>query len=378
MQNQLAKIKIGILGGGQLARMLALKCHDMGIRPFVLSARPQDPAGQVTPYFVQGKLNSLKDLKKILSRVDLAIFENEFLDSRLLHTASISANTPIHPKPKVMNLLQDRLHQKKLLRKHKIPTARFIDLSDRDGGVSALEGLFPEGAVLKKRHQGYDGYGIFMLHPHSKTHTEDARRFAKQNPRLIAEEYIPFKKELALILIRNRNQQFAELPLVETRQENLRCLWVKGPVKHSGQNALIKKLKALLNDINYEGVMAFELFDTKEGALMVNELAPRVHNSGHYSLDALSEDQFSLHIKAVLNMDIKSPLKRAGGFAMLNLLGGQVPGKWLTPAGAVLHWYGKQEGRAGRKLGHLNHLAETPSKALAPLLDFLKKGQKKD
>ena len=129
----------------------------------------------------------------------------------------------------------------------------------------------------------------------------------------------------------------------------------------------------MMNEIHYEGVMAFELFETKQGTLLVNEIAPRVHNSGHYSLDALSEDQFSLHIKAVLNMELVAPVKISGGFAMLNLLGEKASSQWLPPAGTRLHWYGKMESRPGRKMGHLNNLDSTANKALSTLLNFKSK-----
>ena len=240
MQNRLSKVKLGILGGGQLARMLAFKCHEMGIKPYVLSSHPQDPAAQVTSYFVQGSLTTKRDVKKFLNKVDLAVFENEFLDPELLHTASIASNTPIHPKPKTMNLLQDRLSQKNLLKRYKIPTAPFIKVHSSKQ-IKYLASLFPNGVVLKKRHQGYDGYGTLIV---KNIETDDmAKQFIEKNPHLIAEELIPFKKELAIILIRNRKEQIVELPLVETYQEKARCLWVKGPCRHQKKRFINKKAK---------------------------------------------------------------------------------------------------------------------------------------
>ena len=371
MKNRLSIVRLGILGGGQLARMMALKSHEMGIKPYVLSSHPQDPAAQITPHFIQGRIDSKKDLKNFLNKVDLVVFENEFLDPVLLHEVSIATNTPVHPKPKTMHLLQDRLNQKKLLKEYKIPTARFIEFTYRTE-INTLTNLFPKGTVLKKRQQGYDGYGTLIV----KNIHEDKERikqFLSDKPKIIAEEYISFKKELAIILVRNRKKQIIELPLVETYQEQACCLWVKGPCRHQKKDTLVKKLKNMMNQIDYEGVMAFELFETQKGSLLVNEIAPRVHNSGHYSLDALREDQFSLHIKAVLNLDLQIPVKHSGGFAMLNLLGEKVPSQWLPPAGTILHWYGKTESRPGRKMGHLNNIDSTPNKALSTLLNFQKK-----
>ncbi|MDE0119748.1 MAG: 5-(carboxyamino)imidazole ribonucleotide synthase [Bdellovibrionales bacterium] len=369
MKNRLSKVRLGILGGGQLARMMALRCHEMGIKPYILSSHPQDPAAQVTSDFVQGNPNTKRDIKNFLNKVDLAVFENEFIDPTILHEASIASDTPVHPQPKIMNLLQDRLNQKNLLKKYKIPTARFIEI-DSSKQIKDLTSLFPKGFVLKKRHQGYDGYGTLIVKNIAKEDT--AKEFIDKNPHLIAEELIPFKKELAIILVRNRKEQIVELPLVETYQEEACCLWVKGPCRHQKKDSLVKKLKNMLNQISYDGVMAFELFETKQG-LLVNEIAPRVHNSGHYSMDALSEDQFTLHIKAVLNMNISPPKKLSGGFAMLNLLGQKTSSQWLPPAETTLHWYGKMQTRIGRKMGHLNSLNSTSTKALTTLLDFKKK-----
>ena len=383
MTNRLTKVKMGLLGGGQLARMMALKCHEMGIKPYVLSAHATDPAAQITPYFIKGNLFSQRDLHRFLKQVDLAVFENEFLDPSLLHSVSLSTNTPIHPTPKVMHLLQDRLTQKKSLIKYKIPTAPFVSAHAKTQ-ISALFKLFPKGFVLKKRHAGYDGQGTLIINtPKAKTLQQDRnpeklKLFIKKNSPLIIEPFIPFKKELALILIRNRKTQIVELPLVETFQEQACCRWVKGPIRHAKKEALIKKLKGMIQDIQYEGAIAFELFETQKGTLWVNEIAPRVHNSGHYSLDALSEDQFSLHIKAVLNMDLKPPYLRAGGFAMLNLLGEKTRphSRWLIPAGTHLHWYGKKESRPGRKMGHINNMDRTPQQALSTLLNFMNKEHK--
>ena len=371
MENQLSKIKFGILGGGQLARMLALKSHELGLQPYVLCKDKSDPAAQVTSFYVHGSLDSKRDLKKFLQQVDVATFENEFLDTALLQKTAFAVKTPIHPKPQVMQLLQDRLHQKKLFQKYKIPTARYVAVSSEQE-ISNLNHLFPQGMVLKKRRQGYDGYGTCITK--NITKNKSSLDFVKNNiSNLIAEELIPFKREMALTLVRNRKKQMIELPLVETYQKEARCLWVKGPCRHKEKDSLVKKLKTMLDHLNYEGVVAFELFETKSGYLLVNELAPRVHNSGHYSLDSLSEDQFSLHIKAVLNLNITTPDLRAGGFAMLNLLGCKKHQLLSArPSNGKLHWYGKQEARSGRKMGHVNFVAASVSKAFRQLLQFKK------
>ena len=380
MKNQLSQIKLGILGGGQLARMMALKSHEMGIKPHIFSSSKKDPAVQVTPYFTQGEPDSKEALIKFFSKVDLVVFENEFFNPTLLQEVSQISCISVHPKPKIMARLQDRLSQKKYLKKYNIPTVDFIKFPvDRkmstDRQIATLAHRFPKGIVLKKRRQGYDGQGTLIIknigNKKQAQNIISAKEFMINNQSFIVEERISFKRELAVILVRNRKKQIVEFPLVETRQEQACCVWVKGPCHQEHKNSLVKKLKNMMDQMDYEGVMAFELFETKKGVLLVNEIAPRVHNSGHYSLDALSEDQFSLHIKAVLNMDIGTPVKRVRGFAMLNLLGDQnQKSRWLPPAGVRLHWYGKTENRPGRKMGHLNSLSDSPNKALKILLDF--------
>ena len=373
MENKLSKIRVGVLGGGQLARMLALKGHELGLKVHVLSfSGPGCAAAEVTPHLLVGKPTSPRDFKKFLSQVDLALFENEFLNLRLLAQAGAKTRTPFCPLPQVMLLMQDRLNQKKLLSRHQIPTAPYMAV-DSLKQVDALGGLFPEGMVLKKRLQGYDGQGTFVSTNILKDRA--AGQFIKSHSPLIAEKYVPFKKELALTLIRNKNKQMVHTPLVQTHQEKACCVWVKGPVKHKNLPPLLQKLNKMLDSIHYTGAIAFELFETREGNLLVNELAPRVHNSAHYSLEALSEDQFTLHLKAALNLPLYPPTVLGPGFAMLNLLGLKTPASgrpWLShlPAGVKLHWYGKHPSRPGRKMGHLSCQSSSPQKALKTLLDF--------
>jgi len=157
------------------------------------------------------------------------------------------------------------------------------------------------------------------------------------------------------------------LPLVETFQKNFRCFWVKGPIHSSRISSLNSKLKKFVQKIKYEGVIAFEIFETKK-EFLINEIAPRVHNSGHYSLDALTQDQFELHLEACLRNPLTAPQLLGKGFAMLNLLGKQESNsEWKKQKNIFLHMYGKKEKTKMRKMGHLNALDQTPQKALKKL-----------
>lgn len=355
---------VGILGGGQLARMMALKAHEMGLPIAVLSENQNDPAAQVTALWRKGLLNDRATLLNFLRSCSVVTFESEFMDAELLSELESESGTPIFPKPDDMSKLQDRLTQKELLVKFSLPTAPYVPVSNESEARSALKVLGGK-AVFKKRRFGYDGYGTFVIKSES-----DFERFLpelEKNPHgFIAEALIKFKRELAVIVARGRDGRFVRLPFVESHQENSRCLWVKGPLKESKVfNRLGSQLERFLRGIDYVGVMGVELFDSPKG-ILVNELAPRVHNTGHYSLDALTEDQFSLHLKAILGSEIKQPQLNAKGFAMMNLLGShsRLP-SWTLPGDIQLHWYGKSENRPGRKMGHINAVGSTPEVALA-------------
>jgi phosphoribosylaminoimidazole carboxylase PurK protein len=364
-------IRLGILGGGQLARMLALSAHQMGLQPHVLSENSLDPAQQVTRFNHVGALTDLHVVENFLKQVDICTFESEFLDGVLLSQAQQSTKTPIYPGVSTMELLQDRLTQKQNLDLFKIPTAEWLPANNKteaEGAVITL-GL---PLVFKKRRFGYDGYGTFII----KNKNQLAEFYAEQFPSktgFIVEKWIPFKRELACVFARNISGDISHYPLVESLQKDSRCFWVKGPVKHKSFNAFTKNFRQFLKKMNYVGVMGVEFFESKQG-LLVNELAPRVHNSAHYTMMAFSVSQFDLHIKALLNQSIEIASANAKGFAMVNLLGGPTrEPKWQLESTSQLHWYGKLENRTGRKMGHLNALGSTPEKALQKALKDLKR-----
>ena len=379
MKQAFSQIKIGFLGGGQLAQMMALRGHEMGLKVYVLSEKSHDPASQVTQHWIKGSPYKKKDLHAFLKRIDIGTFENEFLDCDLIHDLSQKLKTPLKPSPHLMKKLQDRKSQKELLQKAKLPITKFQVLQNKEEGRAFYKNKRPEAFVLKKRLSGYDGYGTFIFHSLPSSQKIQKRVLTKNEKKIdslfketpegfIAEEFIPFRRELAITAIRNQSGDIIFLPLVESHQEKACCLWIKGPVTHKLIPNLKRKIRAFLNDIQYEGAIAFELFDLGS-KLLINEIAPRVHNSSHYSQDALTEDQFTLHLKAILNLPLQTPKLHQKGFAMLNLLGSQnqIP-TWSLPKNISIHWYGKLKNQKGRKMGHINSLSKNPKKALSILL----------
>ncbi len=321
-----------------------------------------DPAAQVTNFWIKGDPNKVSDLRKIFKACKIATVESEFFDSVALKKVG-----KIFPQPQLLGVLQDRLSQKVLLQKLSVPTADFIAVSSHfDAEMAAQEFGFP--LVIKKRRFGYDGYGTFICR-----NKKDLLALAREKYGYIAEAFVPFKRELAVSFVRSTSGEIISLPLVETCQRNSICHWVMGPVTHPKAYETLKALKSFVQKTNYVGIIAFELFDTGK-ELLVNEIAPRVHNSGHYSLDALEIDQFEYHLRAITGQPLPDPVPLAGGFAMVNLLGGgKVRPQWILPENGQLHWYGKSENRKGRKMGHINYLAKSPKLALKLALNAAKK-----
>ncbi len=363
--------KIGILGGGQLARMLCLKGHELGINLFVFSESKEDPAAQVTQQWFQGHPNNEKDLLHFIKSVDQLTFESEFIDCQLLTKVLSKTNfnkKDIFPSLENMETLQDRWLQKNLFKKFRLSTAPFFKI-DTLSEIETHGKYFNYRYVLKKRFGGYDGYGTYI----SKNQKDHQNLILQLNPVFIGiqnsqinglsargfimEEFISFKNELACQYFRNASGEFYHLPLVESFQSHSKCDWVKGPIHHPNFNSITKKIKALMNKQNYIGTLAFEFFNTKNG-LLINESAPRVHNSGHYSLNYPIADQFSLHLKAITDKKFPSMnSKTKFSFVMVNLVG-KSNTEIIIPRNlsGFVHLYGKKQNRSGRKMGHVNYI----------------------
>ena len=363
----MANLKLGILGAGQLARMLALSGSPLGLRVRVLAANSAEPAAQVSGDVTIGSLTDESALKKFADGLDAITFESEFVDTDLLRR-SLPASVRLFPSLEAIERIQDRLTQKQLLTDARIPTSPWMKVNSLND-LETAHSRFSQGYVLKQRRFGYDGYGTFVFREGAPL---DAGVLNKSKFGFIAEEFVPFKRELAISFVRSSDGKFLALPLVESVQRDSRCFSVCGPVKHAGVAKLTASFKKLMQQIDYLGILAVELFDTGK-QLLVNELAPRVHNSAHYSQNALQCDQFEYHLRAGLGMPLPPVEMLRPGFAMVNLLGEGGSEIHLSPSIAgKLHWYGKSENREGRKLGHINTLDKNPKSALKRALKWRK------
>lgn len=347
---------VGIFGDGQLARMLALSAHQIGLIP-VAFGQKNSSAGQVCAQVVSA--DKTLSNTQLLSLNSLT-FESEFFETAKIIKSKNQLKSKVFPSFGVMQKMQYRHNQKQILIENKLSTAFYFELFGPGDLAPFFNSEINNQWVFKKNFGGYDGYGTFFW----PRDLEKIRQMLETSPQstypiLIAEPLISFKRELALTAARNAKNQIVFYPLVETVQKNGQCDYVTGPVTHRQEKPLKLKVKKLLQRLNYVGVITFEIFDTNLG-LLINEIAPRVHNSAHYTQNACDISQFELHWRCGLNLELSTPKLLTPHFAMINLLGTKKSKTIKVPTAnnGALHWYGKTESRPKRKLGHLNLLGE--------------------
>lgn len=367
---------VGIIGGGQLAWMLALAAFRMGLRPLVLAESSEAPAAQIVPQAIFGKPQDPVALRCFMSQVRLITIENEFLDCPLLRKFSSDFNIEFHPRLDVLEILQDKVKQKQLLEKLEIPSARWEILDSNqslDSQIPPILDHFGNSCVLKWSRWGYDGKGVLVLEKNkdSLSKVEEFCSEAKKRKSLVfVEEKIQFKRELALIAVRSKRDEFASYPLVISEQKNGICNRVYGPATSFGVDSRKQKLAQeyahrIANDLGFTGTFGIEFFENEKSEILVNEIAPRVHNSGHYTQNACSTDQFENHWRAILGLPLGRVDSKAG-FAMQNYLGvegftfqsDQLTSLPISGPRTHLHWYGKKVLSPQRKLGHMNGAVE--------------------
>lgn len=365
-------ICIGILGGGQLARMSAFQAIRMGIDVAILEKIKNSPAGMLTNKEYVGWVNDKKLVKEFAKNCDLITLENEFIDSHIL-TEIENLGKKVLPSPATIGLIQDKYIQKKTLAKKGIPVPDFFEvknLSDYSSLIKKLGNKF----VLKSRKMGYDGYGNALIRSESDFNTEFFR-LTKRHSELYAEKFVDFKKELAIMIVRN-SKEINTYPVVETIQKDHICHTVLAPAQIT--DAQIKLAKEIgvqaVRAVKGRGIFGIEFFLTKSGEILVNEMAPRPHNSGHYTIEACVTSQFENHIRSVLDLPLGSTDLVQPFAVMINLLGKKNDSgiirdyrKVLEDSNVHLHIYGKKQSRIGRKMGHITMLGNDLKKILSSL-----------
>jgi 5-(carboxyamino)imidazole ribonucleotide synthase len=361
---------VGLLGGGQLGRMFAIAARRMGYRVHTYEPSPDSPAGQISDREFNGSYSDWDLLETFVQSVDVVTFEFENIPAEVVDR--ISRSKPVHPRSEVLHICQNREREKNFLRTHHYPHAPFAVLSDQVELDAALDAIgLP--AVLKSADFGYDGKGQQMIHPGTRTES-----LISTAGRSILEKWISFDREFSVICARDAHGKVAVFPASENihTRHILDYSIVPARIDPAVQNLAQSMAKNIANDLKVVGLIAVEFFLSRDNELMVNELAPRPHNSGHYTVDACLTSQFEQQLRAVCGLPFGSPdLLRP--VVMVNLLGdlwkaGAQPdwGPVLNDPYAKLHLYGKLEGRPGRKMGHFCVLRETVEEALADALQI--------
>ena len=348
---------IGILGGGQLARMLALAAAPLGLRCHVYSPEKDSCAFDVVHAGTCAKYDDEASLGRFAGAVDVITYEFENVPAKT--AAFLAGRRPVLPDPQVLETTQDRLVEKNFISALKIATAPYAPVhsaTQLTDGI-ALTGL---PAVLKTRRLGYDGKGQAKV-------TKDVNPVAAwrslHNAPCIVEGFIDFEREVSVVAARSRDGKVECFEVTENEHRDHILKISRVPAKVTP--ALAREARQIATRIatafDYVGVLAVEMFVVRKGArraLLVNEIAPRVHNSGHWTIDGATVSQFEQHIRAVAGWPLAKPLRLGSRVEMVNLIGTEVSeaARWLTVPGASVHVYGKGEARAGRKMGHVTRV----------------------
>lgn len=358
---------IGIVGGGQLGRMMALSAKEMGYRVAVLDPEPDCPAAQVADWQIVAKYEDRESLMDLALKTDVLTYEFENVDADAITEMKKTVSVP--QGSDLLSMTQDRLMEKAYLDSNNIniaPYATIISLQDIEEAIDSIG--FP--CVLKTIRGGYDGKGQFVLHDE-----DDIKKCASllQSGTCVLEAWIPFEREISVMVARNEAGDLTVFPVSENIHRNniLHQSIIPARVDHEVEEEVERIARTIAENVFLVGVLGIEMFLTSAGTIYVNEMAPRPHNSGHYSIEACSLSQFDAHIRAICGWPLPE-VDLLSEAVMVNILGEhleetkrqiQLKPEWN------FHYYGKKEARKGRKMGHITILTENIEKTLASIMD---------
>lgn len=348
-----AEATIGILGGGQLGRMLALAAARLGFRCHVFAPNPDSPAFDVVHRVTCADYTDTEALDRFAGDVDVVTYEFENVPAET--AAFLAARVAVVPDPAILATTQDRLAEKTFVTSLGIPTAAFSDISS-PADLKTAVGRIGRPAVLKTRRFGYDGKGQVTIK--NGTDAEAAWREAGAQP-CILEAFVPFQREVSVVAARGQTGAVECFDVTENehRDHILKTSRVPAALSPADAAQARRIAEIVAQKFGYVGVLAVEMFVLREGELLVNEIAPRVHNSGHWTLDGASVSQFEQHIRAIAGWPLAKPVRR-GRVEMINLIGREVEDyrRYLDLPGVAVHLYGKTAIRPGRKMGHVTRV----------------------
>ncbi|PFK44060.1 5-(carboxyamino)imidazole ribonucleotide synthase [Bacillus cereus] len=353
---------IGIIGGGQLGRMMALAAKEMGYKIAVLDPAKHSPCAQVADIEIVAAYDDLKAIQHLAEISDVITYEFENIDYRCLQWLEKYAYLP--QGSQLLNKTQNRFTEKNAIVSIGLPVAPYRLVQKQEELLEAITELsFP--CVLKTTTGGYDGKGQVVLR--SEADVERARELVSQTE-CILEKWVPFEKEISVIVTRSVSGETKVFPVAENIHVNniLHESIVPARITEALSQKAIEYAQVLADELQLVGTLAVEMFATADGEIYINELAPRPHNSGHYTIDACETSQFGQHIRAICNLPL-GETNLLKPVVMVNILGEHIEGVLSQVnrfTGCYLHLYGKEEAKAQRKMGHVNILNENIEVAL--------------
>ncbi|MEZ4910474.1 MAG: 5-(carboxyamino)imidazole ribonucleotide synthase [Saprospiraceae bacterium] len=350
--------KIGILGGGQLGRMLIQSAISLDIEVYVLDASIHAPCAAVTPNFVCGDITNFEDVMTFGEQMDIITVEIENVNIEALISLK-SKGKNVYPDPDILALIKDKGTQKSYFAEHDFPSSKFRLFSNKSEIVHALNiGQIQFPFVQKLRKEGYDGRGVCIIKDTL------ALKQAFDTPSIV-EELVDIQSELAIMIARNADGDTTIFPIVEmdfhSEANMLNYVQCPADIPNSLSEQIENLAISLVKDVDFIGIMAIELFLTHDGKIMINELAPRPHNSGHHTIEACNFSQFDMHLRSILNLPLPKVMLKKHAI-MMNLVGSEgytgsaiCSGlhEVMTSPDAHVHWYGKKETKPMRKMGHI-------------------------
>lgn len=372
---------LGVIGGGQLGRMLLMQARQMNLKSVVWTGGLEAPASEVADLIVDKPFDDAAALEEFCDAATIATVEFENIPVSTLE--SVLAMIPLHPSPEAVGICQNREREKAFLKEKGIPCADFEMIISAEDLAGAMERIGP--GMLKTADFGYDGSGQIRVKG-----DEDAVEVWKQfdAPRGVYEQWISYEREVSVMVARGAEDEVACYPLAENRhrEQILDLTLVPARVGNSVADQATAIAKNVVEAMDYRGIMGVEYFLMADGELLVNEMAPRPHNSGHYTMEACTHSQFDQQVRAVMGLPLGST-RLLTPVAMLNLLGDLWRGPTESPnwqplfddGSATLHLYGKAKASSRRKMGHANFLGESigdaEERALALKEQWLADGQ---
>lgn len=346
-------IRLGILGGGQLGRMSAQAATELGIETIIYTDSEKGPASQVASKTYVGDYTDIKKLTAFAQDVDIISYEFENIPVETIKL--LKTLKPVHPDETLLETSQHRIIEKSFLNEIGIPTAKWSGVKNTDEIKKSLEEWNATTCIIKTCRFGYDGKGQTR---HSVG--DSFPNFGTDD--LIAEEIIDFDFEVSVIVARDVNGKCVFYgPLHNEHKNHILDITTSPATNISDELAAEARgmAETIADEVNLQGILTLELFVTKNGDLLANEIAPRTHNSGHYSMDACDASQFENHVRAVCGLDVITPNQHSQA-QMINLIGSDVNdlSKYMDMKNATIHLYGKEDVKEGRKMGHVNILGD--------------------